>query len=62
MVGAMTYKPTPIKTEGGRNMAIVSDDDGRDLLNRILVELQKINTQLALINDEEITESEILGD
>lgn len=56
----MTYKPIPTRTEGGQKKAVVSDDSGRQLLAQILIELQKINTQLALMNENIVAESDIL--
>lgn len=54
----MTYKPQPIKTEGGQQKAIVSDDNVEQLLAEILVELRKVNTQLALMNDNVVSGDE----
>lgn len=45
----MTYKPQPTKVEGGETKARVSDDNVEQLFSEMLVELRKINTQLATI-------------
>lgn len=52
----MTYQPTPHKTEGGNRKAWTADDTTRQVLELVLIELQKINVQLALMNDT------VLGD
>lgn len=47
----MTYQPVPTKVEGGVRKTRSSDDATLQVLELILVELSKINTQLALMND-----------
>lgn len=56
----MAYQPTPIKTEGGRKKAVVSDESVEQLLTEILVELRKVNVQLALMNDNVVSGDEIV--
>ncbi|KKN35532.1 hypothetical protein LCGC14_0782660 [marine sediment metagenome] len=56
----MTYNPIPIKTEGGQSKAAVSDDDVRQLLAQIVVQLRTNNTYLALMNDAVVSESDTL--
>lgn len=55
----MTYQPQPIKTEGGQKKTRVSDDSVEQLLAEILMELRKVNTQLALMNDNVVTGDEL---
>lgn len=55
----MAYKPTPTKTEGGQKKAVVSDDKVEQLLTEILVEMRKINTQLASMTDNVVSGDEL---
>lgn len=55
----MTYKPHPIKTEGGLDEIPVSDDDSQGLLIKILKELQKLNIHMELITNEYIDNTEV---
>jgi hypothetical protein len=55
----MAYQPIPLKTEGGERKAVVSDDKVEQLLTEILVELRKVNVQLALMNDNVVSGDEI---
>lgn len=55
----MTYKPQPTKVEGGETKARVSDDNVEQLLAEILVEIRKINTQLAMMTDNIVSDGEI---
>lgn len=56
----MTHKPQPIKVKGGQAEVSTSDMDSRQLLERILIALDQINIQLALMNDTVIDEGEHL--
>lgn len=55
----MTYKPQPTKTEGGQTKAVVSDDKVEQLLTEILIEVRKMNVQLALMNDTVVSGDEL---
>lgn len=54
----MTYKPQPTKVEGGETKARVSDDNVEQLLSEMLVELRKVNVQLATMTDNAVTGDE----
>ena len=56
----MVYQPQPLKTEGGKTKAVVSDESVEQLLQRILSALDQVNVQLALMNDTVINEGESL--
>lgn len=56
----MVYQSQPIKVEGGQTKEVVSDDSVEQLLQRILLALDKVNAQLALMNDTVINEGESL--
>jgi hypothetical protein len=55
----MSYFPNPQATKGGQNKVITTDWNAEELLREILIELKKLNLQMALITDSEIKESDI---
>jgi len=55
----MSYIPLPQKTEGDRPQVSASDMNAYQLLVDILKEIKKMNFQLSLITDENITNQEI---
>lgn len=50
----MSYTPLPQQTEGTKANVISKDDEVRDILYKILKELQAINLNLSIINDSNI--------
>ena len=48
-----------IRKEGDQTYGVTSDDESRDVLERILTELKILNMHMAYINDETITEGDI---
>jgi len=57
----MTYKPQPIKVEGGQEEVRTSDDNVEGLLESILIELRKLNLYHALMNDITIKNHDVEG-
>ena len=56
----MTYQPQPTKVKGGQTEVRAADEDTQQLLERILIALNQINIQLALMTDNVIDEGEQL--
>lgn len=56
----MAYQPQPIKTEGGQKKTRSADDSTQQLLEHILLVLNQINIQLALMTDTTLSEDEQL--
>ena len=50
--------PTSLSVDRDGNLM---DYSGKELLEQIMLELQKLNTQLSMITDHEISESDING-
>lgn len=55
----MSYFSTPKKTESGERQVVVSDEDIAELLEKVLKELKKLNLNLALLTDVNVTDEEI---
>jgi len=55
----VSFFSNPQKTEGNRRQVVVSDTEIYDLLSKILRELQKMNIQLELLTDDQVTNEEI---
>jgi len=55
----MSHIINPTKEEGGQAEVTVSDDNVQSLLTRILQELKRMNIQLTLLTDNEVTKEEI---
>ena len=49
----MTFRSVPQKTSGGQDEIWSADEQTRELLSLMLLELKKITFQLSLITDEE---------
>ena len=56
----MVYQPPTTKIEGGERKTKTADEITQQLLEQVLVALNKINIQLALMNDTVIDEGEQL--
>ena len=59
MGAGMTYIPMPQETKWGETTIRSVDKEVIDLLNEILKELMKININLSLMTDTEITEGDL---
>jgi len=55
----MTYKPIPTKTNTLITEVTTSDDDAKELLKDILVELKIINKYLYLLTEIEIKQEDL---
>ena len=49
----MTFRSVPQKTRAGQDEIWSADEQARELLSLMLLELKKITFQLSLITDEE---------
>ena len=58
----MAYQPHPSVTQGGQVKSVTTDETAQQILKFLLAELQKMNIQLALMNDNIIDEGESLKD
>lgn len=47
----MTYQPQPIQESGGQKRTWTADDEARELLKAILVELRVMNLHLSTMSD-----------
>ena len=49
----------PSQTEGGIEKLVVSDDNTQHLLNDTIKELKKMNLQMSIMTDTEVTNREV---
>ncbi len=55
----MTYQPMPIAEAGGQKRVQSADDETRELLRAILLELRKLSVHMQIITGEQVTDDEI---
>lgn len=55
----MTYIPLPQKEKGGQKEIWTADEDIKELLRQVLVELKTMNIHLHTITEEEIIEGDL---
>lgn len=55
----MAYQPTPQVVDAGERHAVVKDDDARDLLTAILLELRILNMHMAHATELDIKKGDV---
>jgi len=55
----MTYIPLPQEKEGGQKKIWTNDQNVKELLEQMLLELKEIKLHLKIVTGEEITEGDL---
>ena len=55
----MTYQPMPLKEAGGQKSVQSADQQTRELLRAILLELRKLSVHMKLVTGEQVTDDDV---